>query len=425
MRGALLRIADFEVAICTQAYSDAHAQPESYVRANLAHALSLYETSVQIAPNLVVALDDAGRIVAVNAHVERTSGWNSRILAGAPFVDQLITPEASATAREILSQRLARMAGQDTHELLMRTASGAGREVRWHLFRIADGNPHRIAIFAVGTDLTESRQAERQLKQNERLAALGTIAAGLAHEIRNPLNGALLHTAFIHRALRDRPDIDIADEVIDSAAIVTTELQRLSRLVTSVLAASRQNPIHSQRVCVVDVLRHVHQLVSHQARIAHIDVCLDVPNLSLHVMGDREALTQVVLNLVHNAIDSLASADTLALSKRIDLRARLSSSRVILDVTDNGPGLVAPESMIFDDFFSTKRSGTGLGLGIAHRIVKAHGGTVDVDSQPGQTCFRVMLPHSDNSATPDVHDGALEPRRESHENEPARETADA
>jgi signal transduction histidine kinase len=130
------------------------------------------------------------------------------------------------------------------------------------------------------------------------------------------------------------------------------------------------------------------QVAAAEAEQGNCTMKLDLPHSEVMLEVDPAKMEQVVLNLVHNAIDAMTPLGGGA----VVLRARRKPRQVVLDVEDEGPGLVNPDSPIFDPFFSTKPHGTGLGLSIVHRIVTDHGGTIEVSSRPGKTVFRVTLP---------------------------------
>jgi signal transduction histidine kinase len=131
-----------------------------------------------------------------------------------------------------------------------------------------------------------------------------------------------------------------------------------------------------------------------------VTVVADVPPQDLVVFADGGKLEQVLLNLVQNGIDALTPTRT----GKVIVRARRKPRHVVVEVEDDGPGLPSPDAPVFDAFFSTKPTGTGLGLAITHRIVTDHGGTVDVESRPGRTCFRFTVPIGD-----DMPDSEKEP----------------
>jgi signal transduction histidine kinase len=199
---------------------------------------------------------------------------------------------------------------------------------------------------------------------------VGTLAAGLAHEIRNPLNGAQLHVSFLERALKHENP-----EALEAVHVVGDEIKRLARLVTEFLDFARPRPLELEPVVVATLCERIAQLTR---------VELDLPARPLVVEGDRRRLEQVLINLVNNAFE--------AGSSRVILRARRRPRHAVLEVEDNGPGIPSHDAPIFDPFFSTKPTGTGLGLAISHRIVTDHGGHLEAEGAPGRTIFRVTLP---------------------------------
>lgn len=281
---------------------------------------------------------------------------------------------------------------QLVEDTVLKTRSGKVRDVRWNFTRIDDGRPEDVVLFGIGADVTEWRALSRQILQSERLAGLGTLAAGLAHEIRNPLNGAQLHISFLQRALETKlPE----PELLEAAGIVADEIKRLARLVSEFLDFARPSPLVKKRSPVQTLLSRVIELTARQAAERGIVVETDLPPQELVLFGDPGKIEQVLLNIVQNALDALSSTG----AGRIVLRARRHPRHVRIEVEDDGPGLSSPNAPVFDAFFSTKATGTGLGLAISHRIVTDHGGTMDVDSRPGRTSFGFTLPIGTDSTT--------------------------
>jgi PAS domain S-box-containing protein len=322
----------------------------------------------------VVGIGREGRVLLFNAAAERASGLLRDQIIGEPFVATLFPEPRHAEAIEEVV--LGKKSAVDLEDAPMRTRAGKLRLVRWRIAHAAAANEDVVA-FAIGRDVTDETAIAERARQVEKLAAVGTLAAGLAHEIRNPLNGAHLHVTFLERGLR-RTQAD--PDTLDAVRIVGDEIQRLSRLVTEFLDFARPKPLTRAPVSIQALAARVAQLV-------HKPIVLDLPNDPLVVDVDGARIEQVLLNLVQNAVDAIAVS-----GHRVVLRARRQPISALVEVEDDGPGLTDPHAPIFDAFYSTKPEGTGLGLAIAYRIVSDHGGTLTVESSPGRTVFRFTLP---------------------------------
>ena len=400
-RTALTRLLDLELSIMVESYredleiqrrrrDDVEAQS---LRTDLARALRLYETAIDVTPNLVVGLDAKGTVRLFNREAANVTGYALEDVFGASFTETFVPAELYDKDGTLVATLLGGPPRQLTEETVVKTRSGKLREVRWYFSRIPDGAPDDIVLFAVGADVTDSRAVSRQAQQYEKLAALGTLAAGLAHEIRNPLNGAQLHVAFLKRAL-EKQKLD--PDMIEAAGVVGDEIKRLARLVSEFLDFARPSKLTVKRMVVQSVMMRARELTAGPAAASGVAVHLDAPPQDLVVVADPEKLQQVLLNIVQNAIEALTPSG----SGNVVLRARRRPRHVVIEVEDDGPGLPSPDAPVFDAFFSTKPAGTGLGLAITHRIVTDHGGTVDVESRPGRTCFRLTIPiGNDDSGT--------------------------
>jgi len=262
------------------------------------------------------------------------------------------------------------------------TRAGKLRDMRWQIAQAPGTDADDVVTFYIGRDVTEERVERERREQQERLAAVGTLAAGLAHEIRNPLNGAQLNVSFLERALKDSSD----DDAREAVRVVREEIQRLARLVTDFLDFARPRPLQRAPTSARALSDRAIQLVSSTAKASGVDIVADLPSKDLVFDADPQRLEQVILNLLQNAVEALASR-----GGRVILRVRREPRHVAIDVEDDGPGL-SGDAPVFDAFYSTKATGTGLGLAIVHRIVTDHSGTIDVESRPGQTRFRVRIP---------------------------------
>jgi PAS domain S-box-containing protein len=392
-RAALTRILDLELALMVESYREhlsARARRRTdlaaaSLRTDLASALRLYKTAIEVTPSLVVGLDTTGVIRLFNPAAQTITGHAEEEVVGSTFSEVLSPDETRSRDAELLDRLVRGAPTQHQEEMSIRTRSGRLRDVRWELSRVAETAQDDIVLYAIGADVTDSRATSMRIRQNEKLAALGTLAAGLAHEIRNPLNGAQLHVSFLKRAL-EKTHADT--EMVEAAAVVADEIRRLAGLVSEFLDFARPSALVRRRVVVQALILRVVELTGEAARSAGITIAIDSPPQELVVIADGAKLEQVLLNMVQNAVEALAPSNT----GNIVVRARRQPRNVVIEIEDDGPGLPSPDAPIFDAFFSTKPAGTGLGLAITHRIVTDHGGTVDVESRPGRTCFRVTIP---------------------------------
>lgn len=234
-------------------------------------------------------------------------------------------------------------------------------------------------------DATSSSLDAESAREQAKLASIGTLAAGLAHEIRNPLNGAELHASFVERALRRSGG---SPEVFEALSVVRAEIKRLAQLVTEFLEFARPMPLVLGATSVEALCQRAAQLVRHEMGVAPVELVVDVDRGDNFIRADEERLLQMLVNLLRNAVEAVTSVGGGA----VTLRAGAEGDRMFFDVEDDGPGIAGPTSPIFDAFYTTKASGTGLGLAIVHRTVTDHHGTISASSDSGRTVFRIILP---------------------------------
>ena len=393
-RDAVNRVLDLELAVMLGTYRDdfvARVQridrlEREEVGRTLARTQHRYRHAVELARVLFVGLDARATVRLYNREAERVTGFDRDEVLGARFEDLL--PEALREEHGALVARAVRGAegAPDSLDSAVRTKSGKVRDVHWQLAYAPSDADDEVVLFAVGQDTTDAKALAAQVRQNEKLAAVGTLAAGLAHEIRNPLNGAQLHLTYLDRGLKRA---GIADEgTLDAVRVVGDEIRRLGELVSEFLDFARPRPL-DKRVCSLRALcERAVQLVTPAAETGGTAIHLDFPAKDLEVEVDAPKLEQVLLNVLQNAVEATSPSGGGAVSVRVRRQPR----RAVIEIEDDGPGLPSPDAPIFDAFFSTKPHGTGLGLAIAHRIVTNHGGTIEALTRDGSTVFRITLP---------------------------------
>ncbi len=222
------------------------------------------------------------------------------------------------------------------------------------------------------------------LRRSERLAALGEMAAGLAHEIRNPLGGIALYASMLEQALADRP----AEQ--SSATRISFGVRTLDRLVSEILEFAQEDRLEFQACRLGVVLSGAEEAAMPWAAEHDVTVSIAPEARNIDLVCDVGCMRQVMINLMMNAVQAVDSGGTVQVAAN-----HLSDGTGLeIEVLDDGPGITAElAGRIFNPFFTTKSSGTGLGLAIAHRIVEAHGGTVRaMNRNEGGARFVVRLP---------------------------------
>jgi signal transduction histidine kinase len=332
------------------------------LRLDLERSEARHRELVESMPAFVLALDADGKIAIWNRQLERVTGYARSERIGTNGRG-LVGNDGDERGRDLP------------------TKNGSPRKVRWSRAEVTapDGAP---MTYAVGIDVTDEDEMLRRVLRAERLAAVGTMAAGLAHEVRNPLNSASLQLVVLERRLGRGEGPEATTPIIH---VIKSEIERLERLVHDFLAFAKPSPLEPRPVDVGALFSTVGNLIAPEAEAAGVKVTIEgVPTRA--VAGDPERLRQVLLNLTRNALEAMQGR-----GGHLALRVRDTAPTLIIDVEDDGPGF--DESLpVFDAFFTTKDQGTGLGLSLVHRIVSDHGGTIKVESRPGRTCFSIALP---------------------------------
>ncbi|MEO8705846.1 MAG: ATP-binding protein [Kofleriaceae bacterium] len=233
---------------------------------------------------------------------------------------------------------------------------------------------------------SEDRLVERErYLQRDRLLAMQTMTAGLAHEVRNPLNAAKLQIALLERRLR-RAGID--PRMIEPAELAQSEIERLTLLLNDFLAFARPPELHTQDHDVALLVRHIVAVESETANARDVSLVLLASPETLLASVDAPKLGQVLLNLVRNAIEAAPRGG------HVTVELIAEPGGVLVRIEDDGPGIPPEvEARIYEPFFSTKESGTGLGMSIVHSLVSLHRGRIELATGPHGTRFEIRLPY--------------------------------
>lgn len=328
----------------------------------------------------LVALDAAGGIVTWNAAMVRRKGIPGAEALGRDFIALFGGKESDAWAcslRRLLAFEIAEFA-LDGVDLETRRGHVI---VNLRASRLRDGG----AVLLV-EDITERVGLERSARQAEKLASLGTLAAGIAHELNNPIG---VISSRVELMLLEAQSQGLSEDLREDLQVLHRHAQRVARIAAGLLSFARQAPRERTAVdinrVIEDTLLLVEKSITREGLVLRRALAPGLPP----VWGDANALQQVLVNLLTNARDALDRTGEIAVTTSADPRGGV---RVV--VRDTGRG-IPPEALprIFDPFFTTKADGTGLGLSISYGIVRDHQGTVDVQSRTGQgTTFTLTFP---------------------------------
>lgn len=332
-------------------------------------------------PAYVAYVDDGGRYVWVNRSYEDYWKRSRTEIVGRPMRELHSPPAWAAVEGRIADALAGRIA---TVETLVTDPGGATRifDITFVPDRTDDGAV--VGFVVLGFDVTDRRAAEERDRRTDRLAALGTLAAGMAHEINNPAAGILAAAEMARTTLADA-DTASLDQALCG---IIAEAQRCGQIVKSVLRLAREEPSERRPHDLAAVLQRAMELLRGESALAGARLTFDGAASTPLVPMNATEILQVVLNVTTNALR--AGADT------VTLRIEARGDHVAFAVDDNGRGMTEAErAQVFNPFFTTARTrgGTGLGLSVCHAIVARHGGRIDVRSAPGAgTTVTVELP---------------------------------
>jgi len=362
----------------------------------LAQERGFLETIFQTIQEGVVVIDNEGRLLYANHAAEKLAGFDFTRTKGRSIVrilrdwdwEHLLEVPASESG-------WARMVTRE-----IEVTYPEHRFISVYAVPLNEDGWVEKGVLVILRDVTRDRRQEASTLESERSNAIKLLAAGVAHEIGNPLNALNIHLQLLARELNDLPD-GTREPLADLVGVARTEVERLDTIIRQFLRALRptQPVLHPEQP--TDVLQETLALLKTEFENRRISVSVDITDSIPSVQLDRSQIKQVFFNLIKNALEAMPDSGA--------LRIVVSAGDVYVDIAfiDTGKG-IAPEEMqrVFEPYHTTKRTGTGLGLMIVQRIIDEHGGEIELSSKPGAgTCFKVRLPRSERRvrllSTPD------------------------
>lgn len=363
----------------------------------------------------MLAADREGRIVAANETACRLLGYEADEMTGEPAALYFRAPRGEG---HILPGACARP--EEAREVEVATKGQDALPVSLRLLPLETESGKLAGTLALFVDLRGEKSRDEQWRRRDRLASLGALAAGVAHEIRNPLAGIGASAQILARRL------PAGDRRASFATLIVEEVARLDRIVESLLQFARPATPKLARQSLLPALERAVTLMHEPAVRQKVALRWDRAERVPEIYVDADQILQVVVNVVKNAIQALPDGGEIRVSmgakrKRLVERSaigrrasdRLESARPVpeqevieIQVGDNGPGIPAAElARVFDPFFTTRAQGSGLGLSICQTIVREHGGVISIESTVGQgTTVTIDLPvekrHGDRRTDP-------------------------
>jgi PAS domain S-box-containing protein len=336
----------------------------------------------------VIAVDAEGKVTTVNTSAQALLG---PVVLGQSL--ESLTPEVA----QILRITLRDQRGVRDFETRVPRPQGEPTPVLLSSSCLESRDPERRGAMAMIYDLAQIKRLEENVQRADRLSSIGTMAAGMAHEIKNPLVSIKTFTQLLPSRYNDD------DFRSTFSAVVPVEVERINTIVSRLLDFARSKPVRFESQNLRCIIEGVLTLVENETRKEHITVETEWPDRPVEVYGDEHQLHQLFLNLILNGIEALRATEggVLRIEARHDSmhmqragQATLFDAECVrMSITDTGCG-IDPENMknLFNPFYTTKVEGSGLGLAVVHGIVTEHGGEIEVCSAPGDTTFSVTLP---------------------------------
>lgn len=355
------------------------AQNYRSAKTSLSRIKAFSDTLVQNMPIGLIFIGEEGRLAALNDVSEKLLTLSLRDVMGKKasdvlpqqitgLIDDLKNPD------EVSSRDLP-IASRDKTMIFEASAS-----------ILRDENDTFLGHIVLLRDITEIEHLKREVERKERLASIGSLAAGVAHEIRNPLSSIKGFATYFKERYRDIPD----DQKI--ADIMIGEVERLNRVIGQLLDFSRPMDLRRSPSSVLELVNHSLGMIEKQAQEKGIVIDQGMMSDDPCIASiDPDKIGQVMLNVFLNAVEAMDGGGTLSVSLQKD-EVR---SRFIIGVGDTGQGISEEDLLhVFDPYFTTKQSGTGLGLALVHKIIEAHDGEIKIESRTGEgTTVSVMLPY--------------------------------
>ena len=372
-----------------------------------------FRDSLEKARLIVVQLDKNGKIIFCNDYLLQLTDYRRDEVLGRQWLDLFIPPAYRNEIQEVFKGLIEETRSQENayYENVILTRAGEVRIVRWNntLLRLPSGIP--IGTSSIGEDVTERKKAEAELQtaytklkemqaqliQSAKMASIGNLAGGVAHEINNPLTGVLNNVQLIKMMSEQKVDFKMS-EFKDLLSAIEESALRCKKITTALLECSHVSNKTFVLVSLNEVVQKVVALITQELRLQNIQLELNLEDCLPGIQADPQLMQQIFFDLISNAKWAIQKKSSKEEGGIITLKTEYDpeNKRIKVSISDTGIGISKENfGKIFEPFFTTKAvgEGTGLGLSIVYNIIKQHNGAIDVESQVNKgTIFKIFLP---------------------------------
>jgi two-component system, NtrC family, sensor histidine kinase HydH len=349
-------------------------------KSSLAKIKVFSETVIKNMPFGLIATDENGKIAYFNQEAESILHIsNQRVMGKNP--GQVLPEKFWAYSRDLTENE-----SEIERDISFSLDGERTVSLEFNVSSLKGDSGEFLGDIVLFRDLTEINNLKMEIEKNQRLASLGNLAAGVAHEIRNPLSSIKGFATYFKERYKDIPD----DK--KTAEIMVQEVERLNRVISQLLEFASPVKIHKKSVSMVTLIQHSLKMIEGHAREKNIEIKTDLDHHTKDLYIDPDKINQVFLNIYLNAIEAMENNGTLYVRLTEDKKNNMAK----VEISDTGKGIIKEDlTHIFDPYFTTKQSGTGLGLAIVHKIIESHKGDIRVESERGAgTTVTILLPVS-------------------------------
>ena len=347
-------------------------------RSSLTKIKAFSDNVVENMPIGLVALDTEKQVMSCNQTAEEFLRIISAEITGNP-ADEVLPDEFIDLINELDQTK-----SNIEREIEIELKDGLKAPIDVSASILEDDIDSFLGYIILFRDLTEVQTLKKEVERSRRLASIGRLAAGVAHEIRNPLSSIKGFATYFGERYKD------SSEDRKTAEIMVHEVERLNRVISQLLEFAKPVNIKKENISLGKIIQHSIKMIERSALDKNIDIQMNVPSGLPEIAVDSDRINQVFLNLYLNSIEAMENGGTLSVTVSHDMELQ----RLKIEIEDNGKGIDQKDlANVFDPYFTTRQSGTGLGLAIVHRIIESHNGEVRIESEPGKgTSVIIYLP---------------------------------